>query len=234
MKFFKEKKPKILVCAPHADRKNYAIEKWITQVKNLTYPKHLYGIYVCDNSATKDNVKMFKRHGIEAGYVRPKQKSNIAYMAESHEKCRQRAVAGQYNYMLHLETDIEVPPNIIELLIAHKKPITSACYPIDMGEKSKLLFQFCEQNVSGMANTVNADHGDMLFIDGTLKQVFHAGIGCILIKRSVLKQFTFRYQSGIQVHPDTLFAYDMFQKQIPIHVDTSIILKHNNSEWINF
>ncbi len=203
-------------------------------VKNLTYPKHLYNVYICDNSADKTNVRMLEKHGIECGYIRPKQKSNISYMADSHEKCRQRAIAGGYDYMLHWETDIEAPANIIELLLAHKKPIAAACYPIEMGERSKLLFQFSEPNVQGMASTVNADHGDMLFIDGKLKQVFHAGLGCILIKRNVLKQFKFRHEPGVSVHPDTIFAYDMFQKQIPIHVDTSLILKHNNSEWIHF
>lgn len=230
----KQKPPKILICAPHADRKNYSINDWLSMVKNLTYPKNRYSIFICDNSSTRDNAKWLKKQGINVAYVRPRSKSNIAYMADSHEECRKYAIAGGFDYMLHWETDIQAPPNIIERLLIHKKDVVSAVYPIDFGEDSKLLLQFAEPNVSGHSGTVNADHGDMRFIDGTLKQVFASGLGCILIRKSVLRKFKFRYEPGVQVHPDTIMAYDLQQLGIPIYADTSIILKHNNSEWINF
>jgi GT2 family glycosyltransferase len=233
--FFKERPPRILIVAPHADRKNYSINKWLSMVKNLTYPKEFYSIFISDNSKTKANTRMLRRNGINADWVKPKSKSNIAYMAESHEMCRRRAIAGnRYDYMLHWETDIEAPPNIIELLLAHKKRIVSALYPIDFGEKSKLLVQFAEKMSKGTVMTASAEHGDLRFIDGKLKKVFASGLGCCLIKRSVLKKIKFRYEKGVQVHPDTVFAYDLFNLGIPIYADTSIILKHNNSEWITF
>lgn len=230
--FFKPLPKKILICAPHADRKNYSIHKWISQVKNLTYSN--YKIFVADNSHSKNNTKMLRSHGISADWIRPKQKSNIAYMAESHEACRMEAVRGNYDYMLHWETDIEAPVNIIERLLLHKKKVVSALYPIDFGEKRKLLIQLAEERSAEIALTANADQGDMLFIDGKLKKVFASGLGCILIKRNVFKKIKFRWEKGVYVHPDTLFSYDLFNLGIPIYADTSLILKHNNSSWINF
>jgi GT2 family glycosyltransferase len=203
-------------------------------VKRLTYPKAYYDVFVADNSSTKKNTKMLRRNGINADWIRPKQKSNIAYMAESHELCRREMIRGKYDYMLHWETDIEAPPNIIEQLLSHKKRVVSAVYPIDFGAKSKLLLQFAEERSKDMALTTNAEQGDMLFIDGKVKKVFASGLGCILIKRSVLRKIKFRWEKGVFVHPDTLFAYDLFNLGIPIHADTSLILKHRNSEWINF
>jgi len=224
--------PKILVCAPHADRKNYSISRWLSQVKHLTYKN--YDVFVADNSHSKKNAKWLRKQRVLADWVKPKNKSNIQYIAESHELCRRTAIYGHYDYMLHWETDIEAPPNTIERLLMHNKKVVSGVYPIGFGEKSKLLLQFSEKISESMSVTSNAEHTDMSFIDGKVKKVFACGLGLTLISRKIFTTIPFRFEYGVYAHPDTLFAYDLFQKGIAQWVDTSLICSHDNSEWIHF
>ena len=44
-------------------------------------------------------------------------------MAKSHETIRQKALKGNYDYLLHLESDVFPPIDIIERLLEKKKKI---------------------------------------------------------------------------------------------------------------
>jgi len=225
------KLPKILICAPHTDKKNYCINDWLRQVNSLTYPKNCYDIFISDNSRKDTNMRWLRKQGIMAEWVKPKGKSNIEYMAQSHEQCRQKAVSGKYDAMLHWETDLSAPPNIIERLLMSRRQVVSGLYPIELGKKSKLLLQFREKDFQSLLITANADHTDMSFVDGKVKQVFACGLGMTLIKKSVFQVIPFRYEKQASVHPDTIFAHDLLNAGINQFVDTSILLKHDNREW---
>jgi hypothetical protein len=73
---------------------------------------------------------------------------------------------------------------------------------------------------------------EALFFDGKVKQVWHAGIGCILIHRSILENIEFKYEEGLDYHPDTLFAFDCHDWNYPIFVDTGIYCEHLNKSWL--
>ena len=226
------KPPLVLICAPHSDVKNYCINDWLRQVQNLSYPKDRYQIFVSDNSRKDTNTKWLRKQGIMADWVKPKGKSNIEYMAQSHEQCRKKAIAGGYDVMLHWETDLSAPPNIIERLLMARKKVVSGLYPIELGKQSKLLLQFREKDFETLLVTTNADHTDMNFIDGKVKPVFACGLGMALIRKEVFDVIPFRFEEGVKVHPDTIYAHDLQQAGIKQYVDTSILLKHNNREWI--
>jgi len=72
---------------------------------------------------------------------------------------------------------------------------------------------------------------DLCFIDGNIKKVSHVGLGCVLIKKNVLKKIPFRFEKGIGIHPDSFFAEDCFKNKISIYADTSVICKHENQAW---
>ena len=233
MKNYKKlKKFKVLVGTPHADRKNYCFNEYLDSVKSLTYSH--YNVLIVDNSNTRKNYKQINANNVNAVYVNPHAKSNIQYIAESHEVLREETLRGDYDFLLHLESDIFPPANIIEQLLSHQKQVVSACYMIDLGSDSHLMIQEIEPKSDVIKHTTNIKDGnDILHLDGTLKKVYAAGLGCCLIHRSILKKIKFRYEKDTYAHPDTFFALDLHKLQIPQYQDTSILCNHQNSEWIN-
>jgi len=230
----KLKKFRVLVGTPHADVKNYCFDEFLQSLKTFTYDN--YDAVVVDNSKSRKNTKKIRKAGVGAMHVKPKLKVNRQYIAESHEMIKHVALDGGYDFLLHLESDIFPPSDIIERLLIHQKPVVSAMYPIDFGDDSHLMLQTIEkrggENVKHTINTA-AMH-DFNIIDGELHQVYACGLGCTLIHRDILSKFSFRWQKEVNAHPDTFFANDLHQLGIKQYLDTSILCDHKNSEWIHF
>jgi len=232
MKEFKKlKKFKVLVCVPHYDGKNYCFDDFLSRVTNLTYKN--YDILIADNSKNRKNKKKIMKSGVQSIYVNPKQKDNRQYIADTHEALRVAALIGNYDFMLHLESDVFPPLDIIERLLSHQKMVVAAPYFINFGHDSHLMVQHIEGEGDLVRHTVNVGGGyDILLMDGKLKKVHHAGLGCILIHKSVLQKINFRWMKGLDSHPDAVFAADCNAQQIPIFLDTSISnVEHRNSSW---
>jgi hypothetical protein len=227
---------KILVACPTADVKAYCFEDWVNRAKNLTYPN--YDIYMCDNSDKRDfySESKSKYEGIITmeRISTTHSKSVPQVMAKSHEKCRLQALKGGYDFLLHLESDIFPPLDIIEKLMAHKKKIVGALYHIESGDESKLMIQQIENFGNAHRQTFNLDETDLDFVDGELKQVHSCGLGCTLIHRSILEKYPFRYEEGAPVHPDSFFFGDLDSYREKVFVDTSILCEHENKSLTRF
>ena len=229
---------KVLICCPTAQVKEYCIDDWLLNVSNFTYNNK--SIYLCDNSETLDfytelkhklKVKTeFDMCGLDR--VSPNNKSIKQAIALSHEKCRQYAIDNKFDYMLHLECDLFPPLNIIERLLDSNKRIVGATYFIELGSESKLMIQESEHFGNAHRSSYNLDNADLSFIDGTTKQVFSCGLGCVLIHKSIFNKYPFRYEEGAVVHPDSFFYGDLKQYNEKVFVDTSIHVKHNNQSLI--
>lgn len=226
----KLKKFKVLVVTPHNEVKNYCLDDFLSRLTNLTYKN--YDILIADNSKTKKNVKMLMARGIPAIYIKPKKKVNQKYILESHEALRFMAIKGKYDFMLHLESDIIPPHDIIERLLVHQKQVVSASYFIGQGEDSHLMVQEIEDRGELMRETRNVENGqDIMLMDGKLKQVYACGLGTMLIHKSVFEKVKFRWEEGAPVHPDTYFANDLNILDIKQYLDTSILVEHRNQTW---
>jgi hypothetical protein len=223
---------KILVCAPHADRKNYALDQWLFTVRNLTYRN--YAVFISDNSFDRKNFKRLIKEGIIADYVNPGTKSSPEFVAESQEACRLYALRNGYDAILMLETDIVPPVNVIERLLMARKAVVGAMYPIGFGHNSHLMVQHAEERGETLRVTTNADYGDMEFIDGTLRPVHAMGLGCVMIDNTVLEKIKFRHVKGVPVYSDAFFYDDLKNLNITPYLDTSILCEHNNSEFAYF
>ena len=227
--------PKVLVCAPQHESKDYCFDKWAERVKNLTYPN--YEVLLADNSPDKEYLKKIKSHGFKTTFIKDKGKGIISKMAEAHESCREYALRNNFDYMLHLETDVFPPFDVIERLMAHKKNVISAVYDIFQGKERKLMVMLDEQThrfVRGYRTNKYIEQEEPLFFDGKVKKVFHAGLGCILIKANVLEKFNFRAVKGLDYHPDSHFANDLYQQNIAIYADPTIYCTHMNTTWLTF
>ena len=108
--------PKILIAAPQHESKNYCWDVWAERVNSLTYPN--YDVFISDNSPTKDNLKIIKSKGFNVKHTPSNKKGLLHTINDSHNACRNYALTNNYEYILHLETDI-IPPfegNLIFLM----------------------------------------------------------------------------------------------------------------------
>jgi hypothetical protein len=226
------KKFKVLVGTPHNEIKNYCFDDFIANVTNLTFKN--YDILIADNSKTRHNFKNIMKSGVNSIHVRPKQKANQRFIAESHEELRMAALRGNYDFLLHLESDIFPPKDIIERLLIHQLPVVSATYFIDEGLNSHLMLQEIEDKGDWIRESRNVVNGhDILIMDGGLHKAYACGLGATLIHKDVLNRIKFRWEEGAPVHPDTFFAADLNALGYEQYIDTSILCEHRNSNWIS-
>lgn len=225
--------PKVLICAPQHDSKNYAFDRWLENIQNFTYPN--YEIFLADNSATDENVKKLKAKGITAVHV-PQHPDGLYFtMADSHNACRNYALENGYTWILHLETDVIPPIDVIERLLQTGKKCVSGLYDILFGESRRLMIQMPEpfdRTIRAYRTVQFVEEDEPTFFDGTIKQVYHAGLGCMLMHKDVFGKIPFRCEKGQNYHTDTFFANDCFQQKIPIFAHTAIQCQHLNQTWL--
>ena len=170
----------------------------------------------------------FKINGVKEDSIG----SVISRMAMSHNDCREYAIKYGYDYILHLETDVFPPSNVIEQLMVHGKKVIGGIYDRDEGKWRKLMVQKHIYSSPQNINSVNFEAGDdVYFIDGSVKSVSSVGLGCVLIHSSVFKNIPFRFVKGENNHPDSYFSEDCFRKGIKIYADTSVYCRHENKAW---
>lgn len=234
---------KILLACPVSKEKEYIIYKWLDHIKKFTYP---YDILLVDNSRAENwyrtlknkgrfNVEETKyRAGCSIVHVNTFGKNVFERMLKSYKLIENYFFENDYDYLFSLECDVFPPYDIIERLLAMDKPVACAGYFI--GAMDDQLFML--QDIEGLSplppfETANQSLNEsFLFCDGSVKQIFHAGLGCVMIKRSVLCKISFRLSDTEKnIHPDTFFCKDCFTESIPIFLDTSIIARHYNIPW---
>ena len=226
--------PKVLIAAPQHDSKRYCWEEWRDRVKDLTYPN--FDVFIAENSETDEFSKEIKEDGFICKRVGNSITSVLERTTKAHEACRLYALNNGYEYLLHLETDVIPPYDVIERLLTQNKKVVSGVYDIFHGKMRKSMIQIAEpldRSVRAYRVVPYIEHEEPLFYDGTTKQVYHAGIGCILISRYVFEKIPFRVDLKDIYHADTWFANDCFQRDIPIFADTSVQCKHFNSTWLD-
>ncbi len=232
--------PKILLCAPQHESKMYCWKEWHERIISLTYPN--FDIYIADNSDTMENVNYmntFER--VKAVYTpirKSVRKSNDIYarINDSHKQCVDYAKKHKYEWVFHLETDVLPPLDVIERLLARKRPIIAGNYDIFFGKNRRAMIQLKEgtdRTIRGFGVHGFVDELEPLFFNGKVNTVFHAGLGCILIHMDVFRAITFRTVKGLTAHTDTLFANDCYQLNKQIVVDTTVMCDHLNQSWLS-
>lgn len=227
--------PKVLLAAPQHDSKKYCWDIWKERVKSLTYPN--YDIFIAENSESDDFAKeIAEDESFTVKRVGHDIESVLKRTTKAHEACRLYAINNEYDFLFHLETDVIPPLDVIERLLASKKQVVSGIYDIHHGKMRKAMVQMSEpldRSCGAYRCVPFIDHEEPLFFDGTVKQVYHAGIGCILISKYVFEKVPFRVDLNDIFHADTWFANDCFHKDIPIFADTTVQCKHLNGTWLD-
>lgn len=244
-----KKFPRVLVSSPTAKAKNYCFEDWIGNVLSFTYPN--FDVRLFDNTlddgenANYLNKIVDEKYGVAGNYKKfcaynsqvlhneKGESSVIARMSRSHNDCRGYAISNGYDYLLHLESDVFPPKDVIESLIFDNKDVVGAVFYRDEGRHRCLMAQkriYCTANVIKCINLTASE--DLPYIDGKLHEVASVGLGCVLIKtKKVFSKVKFRHTEGENMHPDSYFSEDCFRNKIKIYLDTNIVCRHENIQW---
>ncbi len=230
--------PKILVGCPTAGPYLYCLSDYATSVKQLTYPS--YDILLADNSASDYYLKEIEKAGISAikGPYLPDLRDRVA---ASRNLLRQKAIEEGYDYFLSLEQDIIPPPDVLERLLRHQQPVVSGVYykvlhvtythkgkPL---KTTKKIIPVVWRTLPGTGNTEKLHFCTTQDVEGNkFFKIRAAGLGCLLIHRSILEKIPFRIAEDKQADKgnfdDVNFSNDLHNLGIPMYVDTSVKCKH--------
>lgn len=241
---------KILVAAPTARAKNYCFKAWIENVLQFTYPN--YDVFLSDNTDDKGaNVIWLEQRFLNSydpvhrslGDVNfnvvdtialnklPKGLGVIKKMTFGHNDCRQYALDNNYDYLLHLETDVFPPKDVIEKLIAHNMPVVGGLYYRDEGFYRKPMLQRNVRLAPNRVGSINFSHDEDILLQNGPAKYAAVGLGCVLISRDTLEKIKFRCLDVDSFHPDSYFSEDCFKYNIPIYLDPDVVCRHDNRPW---
>jgi hypothetical protein len=249
------KYPKVLVAAPTYSRKEYTREDFVNAVKGLTYPN--FDFLVVDNSQGTSYAKKLRKAGLRVATT-PRGKGGARECLRNAENyIVDRFIAGDYEYLLMLESDVMVNPTTIQDLMQHmdvqrldlrhgKRVIAS---PYLLGEKSLCIAQMKIDPKSGVMGCqyLHGRENIYEFMFKGLQKVHAAGVGCALIHRSIFTQnlpkkgqpIRFWYShldeerspnSRTHRFPDTYFYLDLHNSGIPVYADSDRPVRHNPSD----
>jgi hypothetical protein len=219
---------RILLACPVSDFKEYVIFDWINHVK-----KFAVDILLVDNSPNIQFSRRLQKEGIKVIYRKPR---NNETMQENITSCmnliKKYCDVHNYDYLFSVECDVFPPLDALTRLYAHNLPLVSGLYNISQSEGRALMLQQLIEVQPGEFHVVNVDVIEGFnFVDGTVKKIFGAGFGCLLINLKYFKNYFFHVDKNLSVHHDTFFYSDIAKIGLQHHVDTSILCEHKNSSW---
>jgi len=123
---------KILVACPVHECKEYSFQRWIDNVKQLTYP--LFDIFVVDNSPNENFINRYKDQIPMVHLPDTNQDGNHYHerITKSMTVIQKYFLSGDYSRWFNLECDIIPPKDIIEFLLywGRNTDWISHCYEI--------------------------------------------------------------------------------------------------------
>jgi hypothetical protein len=176
------------------------------------------GKFFAENTIIKDNLKT---------------SSLIAKMCSSHNDCRSYALDNDYDYLFHLESDVFPPTDVIERLMFRQKNVVGGLYFTGEGlNRFSMAMEKLELSENLVTSTyLYQNGGEIRLFDGDIHPVAQFGLGCVLMTRKAMERLPFRYIPKRNFHPDTFFSEDADMLQIPLHLDTSVVCRHENRLW---
>ena len=221
------KVPKILVGAPHHDRKDYTLKRYAERIKELDYPN--YDILIADNSQDPNHVKVIEDYGLPAiwsGY----QSTAREKVRESRNAIRKHALENGYDFVFFYDTDIMVPRNILTELLKWGEKVVGGWYYIGVPG-------FARPVVTRTWVTVGEGQSEdrmAIYKEMAKERLMHNYIGAMgvqLIHRDILEKFKFVTHADIPWFADSWFFYALERAGINAYTDTEMLCPHFPSDW---
>jgi hypothetical protein len=224
---------KVLIFTPIAEHKEYCLQAFIDNVKKFTYANFEH-IFVDNSSSQKFTRKLIDKYGQTAYWVK-RGGSSREGLTRSQIFARNKFLAGDYDYLLSLESDVFPPVDFIQRLLSHGKHVVTGLYMI--GDKSKGQRVPCitikkyneDLHAFGTRLLPMSEWDD--YKDNGLKEVVAGGFGCCLIDRQTVEKIKFYYDPRFDSHSDVYFFNDCMMNGINTYVDTDLFCEHDNIPW---
>lgn len=228
--------PKVLIGTPTYEGKNYCLKQFIDNVRSFTYPSKFVDFVIFDNSNTPENAKYISKElGVKVVWKDYSDMGVIKKLFFTHEDIRLYAINNKYDYLLHLESDLFPPEDLIEQLLWTRKDIVGVPYQLYGGGQRKPIttgYDHREMYPDVYIGGLNIGFVHHYFFDGTVKRCTTNGIGCTLFKVNTIRNVPFRYVEGDDSAPDTWFTQDLLHHKLPYYVHTGLLAFHwNNEDW---
>ena len=228
--------PRVLIFTVTYEGKDYCRERFTEHLESINYPKDYYRHIWIDNSVSEDYFHLLQdKYGTENVFHTLRGANSREALTRCQEMARKLAIKDDYDYLMSLESDILVPPNIIQRLLGHAKKVVSILYFI--GDRSKgeripclTLPEFSEE-LGAWGSRLLKPEEFIEYLNVGLVSVHAAGMGGCLISKEVFKDIVFYYDPRFKGHSDIYFFQDCFIKRIPVYVDTDTVCEHLNSSW---
>lgn len=215
--------PKVLIATPLAEHKYYCINDFIKNVEAIDYPN--YDFIIVDNSPNKEAHEVVKEHNpdVRVEYV-PFSGTTRSSQADAYNFIREVFLAGDYDYLFTLESDLFPREFIIHELMANDKDICGAIYLIMNGEGVFTIPCVTTGKFIWTGDLFREGFVEWTALDGELKRIHGGcGLGCTLIKRKVIEELGFRYDTS---HADTYFHRDAHRLSFETWIDTGLMISH--------
>ena len=146
-----------------------------------------------------------------------------------YQRGRQVFLAGSYDAMLVIESDIIPPQNTLEKLIALRADLAYGVYAFRLSSESINVFER-HPGARNVGEPLTAHPGRL---KAALKQrvidCSGGGLGCVLIKRRVLEAIDFRREPG-GPHCDSYFTEDCYRYGYTMKADLSVVCGHKRED----
>ena len=233
------KYPIILVGAPTYEGKEYSRERYIHNISRLNYPN--YHWCLVDNTAHTRYYNKLKRKHPRNIFRVPRGKNSRDGIANSMNFLRHKVLDEGYEYLMIVESDLFPDEDVIQRLLSHNDLVVGHPYYIGFGENKHLCVSVPHKTDEGLWGTrFLTPEESAQALDGTKKRVQGMGVGCVLIHRSILERYSFWYSyvdddrldaGALKKHPDVYFYMDLWNDQVPVYLDTSVVIPHDNKSW---
>ncbi len=204
--------PRVLIGCPTSSRYNYCLNKFLEAVKELNYDS--FDIVIVDYSEGDKYFDKVHKKGIGVIKVKPEDTEEKS-MAKARNIIRNVCLQ-THDYLLLMEQDIIPPKDAIQILLNQEKEIVSAVYftPAHNGEIVPAAYTWLSQEEFKEVLSQPEKHSTVILkmkergiknADGLRKQlsfddvepvklmeIKYVGLGCILIKKDVLKKLMFK------------------------------------------
>ncbi len=223
-------KNKILIGVVTASIKDYCYYDFKRQLQRLE--KRGFDVYIVDNSP-----KQVNRSGFKMKSVIPHKIPQVT-TAYCMNDIRKYFLAGEWERLLILESDVFITDEALDNLVAMKGDVNSYTYPMRLQRFNK--YSLCVQSTIGNQSLmIDPDDSQKLLNNGIItmgeyklsgKIVTHCGYGCTIVNRNVLEEIEFKTQkSGDKTpYPDSFFHYDVNKNGFVNLLNTDYICEHRN------
>lgn len=238
--------PKILVGIVTYEGKDYIFDRCYQAVKNFDYPN--YEIVVVDNTKGTSYQKKLRMKGVKKVHTVKRRENPYFSIAAAQNKVREIFLEGDYTHLLMVESDLIPPKNTIQRLLGYSKDVVGSLYYLGTVVKTPCIT--IEKPGSNKAyprlKLVGSDDetGKLLgkpeeiqdYVNKGLMRVHGCGFGCTLMRRDVVKLFTFKAvmtnNEDKPLQPSDTWVYlRLHAKDIPVYVDTDFEVPHYPQDW---